>query len=283
MAHVDIKDPTHIIHQGFTIKEAQEIYGLTVDALYYYEQRGLIAPKRNERNGYRLYGAEDFMRLNVITELKEMGFSLDRIEAYFANHSFASTMRMLNDEVAAIDSKLELLHNAKSNVMGRIQRYVSAVAIAQTEAVVIQHIPERRCLLVSNDLVYYRDMPYLFAKAIHDANLSMGALYSTPAYAVDQNVVMENGCFFPEAVLLYSEVNDLGGTYPLNAGLYATCTFKEAIDQAPKFYKRMLDYIGEQGYEPSGALIEYALIAEYETNNHSEFVTRLEVAVKQKQ
>lgn len=45
----------------------------------------------------------------------------------------------------------------------------------------------------------------------------------------------------------------------------------------------MLDYIGEQGYEPSGALIEYAMVAEYETDNHDEFITHLEVPVKQKQ
>lgn len=273
---------THVVKDGYTIKEAMEIYGLTVDTLYYYESKGLISPKRNPENGYRLFGAEDFYRLNIITELRDMGFDLDSIRDYFNNHTMAATLQLLNHELASIDRDLERLRAAKSNVTGSMQRYANAISAAQSECVAIQHVPARTCLLVSEDLIYYTDIPYLFAKRTREQHATMGTMHSTPCYVVDQNVIQENGCFAPRAILLYSETEHFENGFVLAGGLYASCTFKGSLDVAPRIYARVLEYLESQGYEECGSLVEFCLIGEYESHDRNEYVNRIEVPVRPK-
>lgn len=60
-----------------SIRETADIFGVTTRALRYYEEEGLIQPKRVNR--YRYYGKEDFARIQLIVRGKKLGFSLDEI------------------------------------------------------------------------------------------------------------------------------------------------------------------------------------------------------------
>lgn len=277
---MDITDATHVVRDGYTIKEAMAIYGLTVDALYYYEEKGLISPRRNEENGYRIFGAQDFYRLNVITELKRMGFSLDHIRSYLSNHTIATTMQLLNSELVSIDHELGKLQSAKADVLSSIQRYAHALSLAQAETITIQHIPARSCLLASQDAVCYDDIPYLYAKRTRESSTSIAIMHSTCCYVVDPHVVLDNGCFAPHAILLFSEGKSFENSYLLHGGLYAACTFRGALDNAPRIYQRIVSYVEEQGYEVGGLPIEFCLIGEYESDHREEYVSRIEVPVE---
>lgn len=268
----------HVLDNGRPIREAKALYGLSVDALYYYEDIGLIAPKRNDANGYRIFGADDFMRLNVITELRAMGFSLDSIKSYFADHTLAATMALLNDELASIEAELDSLHRAKTDVLQSINRYSTAVTLAQAEQVSVLHIPERRFLLISRDAVYYNDIPYLFAKRAHEHGDPLKTMHSTPCYVVDQSLVQENGCFAPRAILLQGG-DQAQGDYRVAAGLFATCTFRGSLDGAPAVYEIIKEYIADQGYVENGDALEFCLVGEYESDDRNEYVSRLEVPV----
>lgn len=61
-----------------TAAECASRIGLTVRALRLYEARGLLTPKRTEKN-WRLYGAREIARLNEILVLKQLGLSLSSI------------------------------------------------------------------------------------------------------------------------------------------------------------------------------------------------------------
>ena len=65
----------------YMIKELARLYGVGTDTLRYYERLGLIRPRRGE-NGYRLYSLRDIYRLTIIRDLRQLGFSTDRISAY---------------------------------------------------------------------------------------------------------------------------------------------------------------------------------------------------------
>ena len=269
----------HVIDSGYSIKEAKTLYGLTTDALYYYEEKGLVTPKRNESNGYRIYGARDFWRLNMITELRNMGFSLDKIKDYLDNHNLASTMQLLNDELAQIDASLDTLHRAKNDVHDSLNRYATAIALSQTRQTAIMHIPDRSCMLVSRDVIYYEDIPYLFAKQTHERGSTPRTMHSTPCYVVDQHHIQENGCFAPEAILLQNINTLLESDYTIPGGLYATCTFRGALNLAPSIYEDMIGYIEAQGYEEVGFGVEFCLVGEYESDEKSEYVSRLDIPV----
>lgn len=54
--------------------------GLTVRALHYYEEIGLLVPAQRSEKGYRLYGLKEVQRLQKIVSLQQLGFSLEDIK-----------------------------------------------------------------------------------------------------------------------------------------------------------------------------------------------------------
>src|SRR5215210_8585811 len=56
--------------------------GLSVRALRYYDEIGLLSPSRRTEGGHRLYTAGDVVRLQQIKSLRALGFSLREIGEY---------------------------------------------------------------------------------------------------------------------------------------------------------------------------------------------------------
>ena len=55
-------------------------YGLTPEALRYYEEKGLLAPDRTAGSGFRRFSIADVQLLGIIKSLQRQGFSLDEIK-----------------------------------------------------------------------------------------------------------------------------------------------------------------------------------------------------------
>jgi DNA-binding transcriptional MerR regulator len=64
-------------HELLTIGEVSRLYGVTLRALRFYEQRGLLDPIR--RGGARFYNSEQQTRLQMILKGKHLGFTLTEI------------------------------------------------------------------------------------------------------------------------------------------------------------------------------------------------------------
>lgn len=64
------------------IKDVSKATGLSVKTIRFYEERGLIQPKTEYRNGknFRDYGETDVQRLNTVAVLRKCLFSLEQIK-----------------------------------------------------------------------------------------------------------------------------------------------------------------------------------------------------------
>lgn len=69
-------------------KQFAELSKVTVRTLHHYDRIGLLKPKHYDRNGFRLYGETEFARLQRITTLKFIGFSLNQIREILAEKEF---------------------------------------------------------------------------------------------------------------------------------------------------------------------------------------------------
>lgn len=54
------------------INEVEHIVGLSKKSIRYYEENGLLTPKRNQQNDYRIYDDSDIQKLKVIKFLREL-------------------------------------------------------------------------------------------------------------------------------------------------------------------------------------------------------------------
>ncbi len=91
-----------------TIREMAAEFGVSIRALRFYEERGLLRPKRE--GAARCYGAREKLFLKMILKGKQLGFTLSEIHDMLASHEEASLARggKRFDEGSLDDANLEM-------------------------------------------------------------------------------------------------------------------------------------------------------------------------------
>ena len=82
----------------YTVKALAELAGVTPRTLRWYDQKGLLRPRRTTEAGYRLYGPEEVDRLQNILFYKELGLGLEAVRELLDTPGF--------DRLAALQSHL---------------------------------------------------------------------------------------------------------------------------------------------------------------------------------
>ena len=127
----------------FKIGEISKLYGIGVDSIRYYEEIGIIKPERSE-SGYRHYSIHDIWRLNVIRDLRSIGFTMEQIREYLEHHTVSSSLSMLEDEKEAITKQMQHLQKLQKNVEHRLNTIHSAFSLPLDEIHLMTLPPLRR-------------------------------------------------------------------------------------------------------------------------------------------
>lgn len=79
--------------------------GVSIRALRYYEEIGLLLPSEIKESGYRLYNENDALKLQQIIFYKEIGYSLKEIKNILENKNF--------DLVSSLEGQKKILINKR--------------------------------------------------------------------------------------------------------------------------------------------------------------------------
>ncbi len=85
------------------INEVEHIVGLSKKSIRYYEENGLLNPKRNSENDYRIYNKEDIKKLKTIKFLRELNVSIRELK--LLNDRKISLAECMNDRIKKIESE----------------------------------------------------------------------------------------------------------------------------------------------------------------------------------
>ena len=91
------------------IGRVAHVTGLSVKAIKFYEERGLVRPTRTD-NQYRMYGMEEIRRLSEIKRLRQIGLRLEQIQSGLSLDTLLETRL---DEVRA---EIERLHRIQGQI-----------------------------------------------------------------------------------------------------------------------------------------------------------------------
>ena len=93
------------------IGEVAELLGVTTKAIRYYEEIGLLDEPQRTEAGYRLYGAQDLLRLSRVKQMQDLGLSLERIRTLLQGpdhvHVAQDILHTLEAEITAQIAALE--------------------------------------------------------------------------------------------------------------------------------------------------------------------------------
>ena len=127
----------------YKIGEIAALYGISTDILRYYEELGILVPRRAP-NGYRIYRTEDLWCLNVIRDLRDLGFSMDQIRSYIENRSVGSTLELFQQELCLIDQQIARLQELRDNIITRRETIAQAVRLP-LGTISLKTLPGRPC------------------------------------------------------------------------------------------------------------------------------------------
>ncbi len=93
------------------INEVYQQVGLSKKSIRYYEEIGLLRPKRNQENDYRIYDEEDIKRLKLIKFLRELGVPIQDLKRLVNKE--LSLEACMKDRITKIDALEENLKKVK--------------------------------------------------------------------------------------------------------------------------------------------------------------------------
>jgi DNA-binding transcriptional MerR regulator len=99
---------------AFTIGELSREFGVTLRALRFYENKGLISPHREGLS--RLYSQGDRTRLALILKGKKLGFTLGEIRQMIAAEEGAADAKSLSLSREKCLEQIELLKRQKTEI-----------------------------------------------------------------------------------------------------------------------------------------------------------------------
>ncbi len=104
-----------------TISQMSRVFGVSLRTLRFYEDRGLIKPRR-EGNA-RYYRASDRIRMEMILKGKKLGFTLTEIQDLIGGKG-ASEMTDLEDQLnpQQIVTQISHLERQRNEIEGAIER-----------------------------------------------------------------------------------------------------------------------------------------------------------------
>ena len=118
------------------INEVEALVGITKKNIRFYEEQGLLSPRRNSQNGYRDYGEEEVTALRQIKLLRKLGLPLEEIRWMQAGGTVADGMRRhlitLERERRDLEQAMELCRGLKDRQV-RLNDLDAAVLLAEME------------------------------------------------------------------------------------------------------------------------------------------------------
>jgi len=98
----------------FTIGEIAREFGFTLRALRFYEEKGLISPRRNGNR--RLYSMEDRKRLEIIADCKKVGMPLEDIRTILQAETPGDDTSMVRIALEKAIARLDSLEEEKTRI-----------------------------------------------------------------------------------------------------------------------------------------------------------------------
>lgn len=97
-------------NRHLTRSQLAKMSGVGVEALRFYEKRGLLLEPPRGDNGYRYYPPGDIKRLQFIQRAKELGFTLEEVSDLLSLHSCSAdsgdVKALAEKKLSELDKKL---------------------------------------------------------------------------------------------------------------------------------------------------------------------------------
>lgn len=268
-----------MVKDFYKIGEISRLYGIGADSLRYYEELGILRPRRDV-NGYRLYSIQDISRLNIIRDLRRLGFSMGRIKEYLDRQSVRSTLELLEEEQRLIDRKIEELSVLRDNIALRALSLRQSSAGGGDESIRLLSLPRRKCLKLSENVCRDAEVDFLIKKLQKRHEEKLYILGNNAIGASISREGMEKKVFnlFDSVFFILPEETE-DCDFILEAGEYLSVSYRGGYHNSLRLIPALLEHAEKKGLHPAATPIEIYRIDNHETSNPEEYYTEIQLKV----
>lgn len=253
---------------------------ITVKALRFYEEQGLLLPaKIDEESGYRYYTMSQMETLHRILALKEAGFTIEDMK--HLNASGDERGFLLRKKKALLEKIAELTLQ-----LSKIDGYLMAGGNSLSAPVMVKTIPETVCAVMRRRIDSY-DALFDIMPELGGYMEDAGCVCALPEYCFTQ--YLEPG--FQEAQILVEVCEAVTEKkadrerlrFRTIPEIRAACIYhKGSYRDFPKTYEVILRYIEENGYEICGNIRESYIDGVWNKDSEDEWLSEIQIPVVKK-
>lgn len=283
--------------QLYKIGDAAALCGVSVKALRYYDQIGLVTAEKNPETGYRYYRKEQLLQIQLIKRLKELHFGLDEIDQFLSGKNVNRLEKGIQEKLEEIDVQMEVLRIRQADARAFLERihqgkdilsawtpdmtleefYVSSLSIEQ--------IPAKNVISIRRTQRNYRNGEINVDRwsELLDLVRKEGAITVGPLTATYHNAPLEqfysSNCDYE----VYIEVS--GGEKSPN--FYQTDSYQAitimhigSYDDLIKPCLIAMQWINENGYKIAGPMSDMFIVSPIDTRNENEYLTKIVIPIE---
>lgn len=229
----------------YKIGEFSKITSITVKALRYYDEEGLLKPSCRSENGYRIYDENDFEKAMIISILRKLNFSIAEIKDVFANCTDKSDLQYYLSEKKSIIAKQI---KREKELIKKIDLYITPNKMSKESSTMnyefeIKEVPAIKVISIRyegsySDVGKYIGTLYKVAK-----NQACGAPFNLYYDGEYKEVADIELCFPVKGVVSdkeveYKELPSIKAISTVHVGNYDTLNIA---------YKSIIDYTNKEG------------------------------------
>lgn len=264
----------------YKIGEISNLYNIGTDSLRYYEEVGILKPKRDQ-NGYRMYSINDIRTLNILRELRSIGFSVNQIKKHLKSFNLETTKELFEDAVVTIDKKVSELNLLKSQLIERIEEIKYHTETEEVcEKIEIRSMEERHILKLSENVLRDEELDFVIKKLQSEYEDQLYIIGNGDIGATIPLDYLKQGGYglFDSAFYIVDKNEEFDSL--ISGGDYVCMTVKGSYSKIPSSWQKVLKYAEDQGLTLEGQAIELYIIDNHDTSDEKEYITQLQIKVK---
>ncbi|MGE7889855.1 MerR family transcriptional regulator [Bacillus cereus] len=275
-----------LLNKRFTIGEMAKMHNIAESTLRYYDEKGIFHPSIvDPQTNYRYYTIDQFSLLDMIKFLRQLNIPLKEIKQYIDERNPSYALSLLEKQQEMMLKKQKEIEYALAKMEHRIHLIKKATK-AETDRILIKKIPKRKITAIA---VAPNTTDDMFDYYIHSLQKNMKQLDDS-LFSGDIGVTISKKAFMQKEFQAYSSVFILLDYMPyqvhssdsIKAGIFACAYHHGSYEETGETYKKLMEYIDQEGYEIIGDSIEIGLIDWSVTENPEEQVTEIQIPVMKK-
>lgn len=256
--------------QFYTIGDLSKLYGIGVDSIRYYEEKGLLVPRRGQ-NGYRYYDVNNIWRMNVIVNLRSLGFSVVKIGEYFANHSIESTDNLLGYELDIIDKRKAALEKLEAEVRHQRENIRTAQELNPGEIRILELKP-RKVYEIKQNHTTDEDVDLLMQKLVTKSGRGLFFIGNNRIASV---VSPDTEGDVYEAIWMFDE----NGDKEIEGGRYLSVCY-HGLPNSRYYVQVLTEYAKEHKIKIKGPFFDIIWIDIHSSSDREEHIFEVQVLIE---